>query len=220
MPRSRPPVQYMANQTKLTYFQERFCQEYVKCGDAAKAYKKVRRVDSTWTMTDVYARQRGCYMLSGAYPLVNKRVEELRQELCQRNKEKQDLVVQELARIALSDMRELVEWDGEKVTLKSSESLNDDAAACVSEISQGRDGVKVKLWSKNDALNQLSRIFGMNKDRAELVGANGKPLIPENTPDDMEVARYLAFLLEKQSRVADSVPLTAIDVVESGAPNE
>ena len=200
----------MLELTKLTPFHERFCEEYVRCGSGIEAYKKVHKRKSKW-MTDSYARRRAAYLISGAHPLINKRIEEMRATIEEEHKELRNRIVRELSHIALSDMRDVADWDNDKVVLKNSDKLSDAAASAVSEIVQGRDGVKVKMHSKPEALDKLSRIFGLYKDRTEVTGANGKPLIPENQPDEMEVARFLAHLLEKQARIVSPGELTVIE---------
>lgn len=88
-------------------------------------------------------------------------------------------VARELAKIGFADIRKAVKWgadhrtfidgaDGERimtngVTLVESDDLDDATAAAISEVSQTKDGVKVKLHDKRAALVDLGRHLGMFK---------------------------------------------------------
>lgn len=100
----------------------------------------------------------------------------------------QDMVLRELAKIGFSDIRKVVRWgatelrttedkDGEAVTepyhglsLVSADDIDDDTAAAISEVSEGRDGLKVKLHDKKGALVDIGRHLGMFKDKVEHSG--------------------------------------------------
>lgn len=111
-----------------------------------------------------------------------------RVKLSERTEVSQDRVLKELARIGFSDMRKLMRWTGNAakmdedraedtgeveisvanfVQLFDSDELDDDIAACISEISQTKEGVlKVKLYDKQAALVSIARHLGMFKDGA------------------------------------------------------
>lgn len=100
----------------------------------------------------------------------------------------QDMVLRELAKIGFSDIRKVVRWgatelratedkDGEPVTepyhglcLVSADEIDDATAAAISEVSEGRDGLKVKLHDKRGALVDIGRHLGMFKDKIEHSG--------------------------------------------------
>lgn len=75
----------------------------------------------------------------------------------------QDRVLQELARVGFSDLRRAVDWVGQTVTLKDSAQLDDDTALAMSEVSQGPNGLKIKMHDKLSALDKLARHLGMFK---------------------------------------------------------
>ena len=108
-------------------------------------------------------------------------------------------VISELAKIGFSDIRNVVNW-GDAVGVKDPETgevlitngvalipasdLNEDAAACIAEISQTREGVmKVKLHDKRAALVDLGKHLGMFKDTVELTGKDGGPIQTEGKMD-------------------------------------
>lgn len=90
----------------------------------------------------------------------------------------QDRVVEELARLAFSDLRSLFKPDG---TMKQPRELTAKEAACLSSIEcfekfegagEGRKQagtvVKVRLWDKLAALDKLGRHLGMWTERMAL----------------------------------------------------
>lgn len=75
----------------------------------------------------------------------------------------QDRVLLELARVGFADLRKAAEWSGGTVKLKASAELDDDTALALSEISQGPNGIKIKMHDKLAALDKLARHLGMFK---------------------------------------------------------
>ncbi|NWA32702.1 terminase small subunit [Pseudomonas sp. C6002] len=92
----------------------------------------------------------------------------------------QDMVLRELAKIGFSDIRKVVRWgetqvrmvdvedDGPEdmvpyhgLALIDSTEVDDSTAAAIAEVSQGRDGLKVKLHDKKGALVDIGRHLGM-----------------------------------------------------------
>lgn len=92
----------------------------------------------------------------------------------------QDMVLKELAKIGFSDIRKVVRWGETMVRMVDSEEdsaedmvpyhglalidateIDDDTAGAIAEVSQGRDGLKVKLHDKKGALVDIGRHLGM-----------------------------------------------------------
>lgn len=92
----------------------------------------------------------------------------------------QDMVLRELAKIGFSDIRKIVRWgetmvrmvDGEEecaedmvpyhgLALIDSNEIDDDTAGAIAEVSQGKEGLKVKLHDKKGALVDIGRHLGM-----------------------------------------------------------
>ena len=101
-----------------------------------------------------------------------------------------DRVVRELARIAFADARTVMAWGPNGVVLRDSETLTDDAAAAVAEVSETRSeaggSIKVKLADKLSALDKLSRHLGMY----------AAPPAPPSDTDALPLAEALARLRE------------------------
>lgn len=132
-------------------------------------------------------------------------VQEAQAARAKRTEITQDMVLRELAKIGFSDIRKIVRWgktelrvadagdDEEEVTeayhglaLVSADDIDDDTAAAISEISEGREGLKVKLHDKKGALVDIGRHLGMFKDRIEHSGPNGGPIpIAEMTDEQL-----------------------------------
>ena len=94
----------------------------------------------------------------------------------------QDMVLRELAKIGFADILKAVKWGADLpvvnpdtgevliangVILVSSEQLDDDTAAAVSEISQTAQGVKIKMHDKKAALVDIGKHLGMFVDRVD-----------------------------------------------------
>jgi phage terminase small subunit len=129
-------------------------------------------------------------------------------------------IVDELAKIAFSDICKVVTWRSElttvtkegegevgegpkevlisRVTFLDSAALSADTAAAVAEVSQAANGsLRVKMHDKPAALEKLGRTLGIFKDRLEHSGPGGEPLKPMS---ELEIGRRLAFVLEMIAR--------------------
>lgn len=162
---------------------ERFAQELAKGKSQVDAYAAAG-----------YQPDRGAAARLSANVSVQERAEELKGRAAEKAVVTQERVLKELARIGFSDMRKLLRWTGNLpkmdedraeesgdveisvanfVQLFDSDQLDDDVAACISEISQTREGaLKVKLHDKQQALVSLARHLGMFKDGAPPVNVN------------------------------------------------
>lgn len=101
-----------------------------------------------------------------------------------------DRVLKELAKIGFADVRKAIKWQGSLVTeednpdggdtlviknvvtnnvqIISSEDIDDDTAAAISEISQNSNGgIKLKLHDKRAALVDIGKHLGMFVDRVD-----------------------------------------------------
>ena len=116
----------------------------------------------------------------------------------------QDKVLAELAKIGFADIRRALNWGAEVivvddetgetavsngVALVSSEKIDNDTAAAISEISQTAQGIKIKLHDKRAALVDIGRHLGMFKDKVELTGKDGGPIMQATvTPEELAEA--------------------------------
>lgn len=110
-----------------------------------------------------------------------------------------DRVLQELAAIGFSDPRAVMTWGAGGVVLRESGELTDGEASLLAEVAETKDGMRVKLHSKLDALGKLGQHLGLFKQQHEHTGANGGPIQTESL-SDLEIARRIAFALTKGAR--------------------
>lgn len=123
-------------------------------------------------------------------PEIAKAIEEAQQKRAERTEITQDRVLKELAKIGFSDIRKVIKWGNTEVRMQDEESsamvehhgiaiidsseIDDDTAAAISEVSQGKEGIKVKLHDKKGALVDIGRHLGMFTDRLDITSKNQK----------------------------------------------
>lgn len=138
------------------------------------------------------ARQHAVLMLSK--PHIAAAVAEAQQQRAQRTEITQDMVLRELAKIGFSDIRKVVRWgnttvrtevddEGNQVevpyhgiALVDSSEIDDDTAAAIAKVAEGKFGLQVDLYDKPRALVEIGRHLGMFKERVELTGKDGAPI--------------------------------------------
>lgn len=128
--------------------------------------------------------------VTGSRLLNDAKVKEIIKQASERRAKRYELTVDnitdELAKIAKSDPRMLMEWGPNGVTLRDSDDLNDDDAACVSEVSQtiSKDGgsIKLKMHSKVEALKTLlAHIAPSNAAVSSVPIGNQRVLLIDNS---------------------------------------
>ncbi|MEE3929657.1 terminase small subunit [Pseudomonas viridiflava] len=155
----------------LTVKQQRFVDEYLIDLNATQAAIRAGYSQKT-------ARQIGNRMLTNVdiQAATSKRMG----ERSNRVEITQDMVLKELAKIGFSDIRKVVRWgetqvrmvDGEDdgpedmvpyhgLALIDSTEIDEATAGAIAEVSQGKEGLKVKLHDKKGALVDIGRHLGM-----------------------------------------------------------
>lgn len=190
----------------LTPKQKRFVDEYLLDLNATQAAIRAGYSKKT-------ARQIGDQNLSKLD--IKVAIEKRMDSRSQRTAITQDMVLTELAKIGFSDIRKIVRWGNTEVvtgvddageqtvevhhglSLVSADDIDDNTAAAISEISEGREGLKVKLHDKKGALVDIGRHLGMFKDKVELTGKDGAPIqsITSVTTDPIEASRIYQELI-------------------------
>lgn len=182
----------------LTPKQQRFVDEYLLDLNATQAAIRAGYSQKT-------ARQIGNRMLTNVD--IQSAIEKSMQSRAGRTEITQDMVLRELAKIGFSDIRKLVRWGNTEIVsgvddegeptvevhhglcLVGADNIDDATAAAISEISEGREGLKVKLHDKKGALVDIGRHLGMFKDRVEHTGKDGAPIQVTHTAADYLAAR-------------------------------
>src|SRR5690606_6710381 len=165
----------------LTAKQRRFVEEYLVDLNATQAAIRAGYSKKT-------AGQIGDENLKK--PQIASAIHEAQAKRSERTEITQDMVLRELAKIGFSDIRKIVSWGDTEVRVSDSDEgedlipyhglalinssqIDDATAAAIAEVSQGRDGLKVKLHDKKGALVDIGRHLGMFKERVEHTGKNG-----------------------------------------------
>ena len=101
-----------------------------------------------------------------------------------------DRVLKELAKIGFSSLRDMVAWGPQGVTMKPSDELTPEQAACVAEVSQTvtehGGTTRFKLHDKATALSKIALHLGMFKNQVDAsyqlsVHDPGRKILPDET---------------------------------------
>jgi phage terminase small subunit len=145
---------------------------------------------------------------------ISKRVSELLQQEEDNAREANERVIErlaitkervaaELAKIAFLDIRNAVRWGKSPVDttaenastnglgiypveLVPSESVGDDTAAAISEVSLTQSGVKIKMHDKRAALMDLAKLMGFVVDKSENTNTNVSYVISGEPVEDAD----------------------------------
>lgn len=139
---------------KLTPKQQRFADEYIIDLNATQA--AIRAGYSVKT-----AREQACVLLTNLN--IQAAVQKALKKRAERTQITADRVLEELAKIAFSNIVDYVSFNGSTVTLGDSEQIEREKLAAIESVSEGKDGVKLKLHNKLTALNALSQHLGIDK---------------------------------------------------------
>ncbi len=172
----------------LTDKQYRFCHEYMIDCDGAKA--AVRAGYST-VQSNVMAHR-----LLNEHPKVGAYLQKLREEELKKFNLSKERVINELIKIAFSDISDFVIWDKGKVILNFSEKISKDKTAAISEVKKTQSGVSIKLHSKIDALDKLCKHLGLYKDPIAEALANRLKVDLTTIPVEKAAEEYQKSLKE------------------------
>lgn len=160
----------MAKADKLTAKQEKFVTEYLTNGqNATAAYRVAYNVRK---MSEQAVNTEACELLQN--PKIARRVSAAAQQVAKRAEVNAARVLEEAARIALSDLREVFD---EHMNLKPVGEWPDGLAAAVSSVEVTSVGspesglkyvTKVRMWPKAQALDMLMKHLGLfERDNAQ-----------------------------------------------------
>lgn len=150
-------VKEVLENNELTDKQRLFCIYYNKCFNATKAYQKAYQVDYDT------ANAHGYKLLSNV--VIKDELQKLKQAKLNRIMLSEDDIFQKYIDIGFADITDFLEFGNEEVdgefgqytrsyvNIKHSFEVD---GTLISEVSQGKDGVKVKLQDKMRALQWLS----------------------------------------------------------------
>ena len=142
---------------RLTPKQARFVEEYLFDLNAAQAAIRAGyRADN--------ARSIGFENLTK--PDIREAIEAAQRERSARTGITADRVVQEIARVAFSSLRDVMAWGPTGASVLPDDKITPDAAAAIAEITETNAGIKIKLHNKVAALEQLAKHVGLYQDRS------------------------------------------------------
>lgn len=175
---------------KLNDKQRQFAKEYIVDLNATQAAIRAGYSKKT-------ARIQGCKLLT--HPNIAEFIQKLKEKRAAKLEITQDRVLQEMARVAFSDLRKTLTENGH---LKNPDEWDDDTAAAISSMEvvrnsrsgEDEDGNpeiefthKIKVYDKNSALEKLGRHLGMFNDKLDLTGDLNINVIDNFAePDDTE----------------------------------
>jgi phage terminase small subunit len=196
---------------------ERFAQALAQLKTAQEAYIEAG-----------YKPNRGNASTLKSKQIIRSRVREILDTTEIRADVSPEKVLRELGRIGFADIRRAVKWrrikrtaeDGEviednEIIIKDSDELDEDTAAAISQVSQTRDGIRVRFHDKNAALTELGRHFGLFKDKVEISGqvqiANVE-LLQKLTPEERaEIRSILVGAATREAGDAQGVGVRTIE---------
>lgn len=147
------------NNSELTDKQKLFCINYIRCFNATKAYQK------TYECSYESAAVSGFHLLRN--PKIKEEILKLKQARLNRDFFNEEDLFQKYMDIAFANMTDYVEFSKNNISLKDSREVD---GTLISEVSRGKDGIKVKLADRLKAMQWLSdhMDFATEKQRAEI----------------------------------------------------
>ena len=169
-------VEAVIQNTDLTDKQQLFCIYYIRCFNATKAYQKAYGCDYRT------AQSNGYQLLTNTY--IRDEIMRLKQERLNREFLSETDIFQKYMDIAFADVTDFVEFGNEEIEVildtgehktitVSHVNIKNDTdvdGSIISEVSKGKDGVKVKLADRMKALQWLSDHMDLatDKQKAEI----------------------------------------------------
>ena len=178
--------------TELTDQQRDFCVYYSKCFNAAKAYKKAYKCKEFTAMTN------GPRLLKNAQ--VNAVITQLKENKWNKAMLEEEDVFQWYLDIATADMTDYVTFGNEKIEIETEDgertitvsyvNIKEDSevdGSLITEISKGKDGVKVKLANKMKAMDWIAKQMNMTTEEQRVKIEKIRSEIEQNNNSSTEV---------------------------------
>ena len=117
---------------------------------------------------------------------VKRALEERKVEIAEESKLKTSDVIDELKKIAFSDITQVISFNNSKAKIKSSRKLSEDARKVIASVSQTQAGLTIKMHDKVKALELLGRYLNIFTDRVEVDGCGLGLILNMNAPAQNE----------------------------------
>ncbi len=146
-------------ESELSPRHHQFIEEYIVTGNATQSYRTVYGKDVPYGTAATQASK----LLK--IPHIQAEVRAAQLDLRKRCRVRAERVIRELAKIAFSDIGDVLDLsDPEMPRLKNRRDIPAEARHAIQEISRTRFGVKVKLADKIQALDKLARHLGVYQE--------------------------------------------------------
>ncbi|EHK2355229.1 terminase small subunit [Clostridium perfringens] len=197
-------VKEVLGNTELTDKQRLFCIYYIKYFNATKAYQKA------YNSSYIVANSEGYKLL--VKPCIKSEIEKLKQHKLNQAMLSEEDIFQRYMDIAFSDITDYVNFGKKEIEVSKDEDdnpvmievnyvdfkdSNEVDGTIISEVSQGKNGVSIKLHDKMKALQWLSDHMNIatDKQKAELEVLKSKIVNNEKSKED-KIDEYFAKLEE------------------------
>jgi phage terminase small subunit len=126
-----------------------------------------------------------------------------KQELLGKLNITQEMIIEEMAKIAFANVTDYLDWNSEELIIKPSYEIPAHKRAAIAEISRtytkGQSVISFKLHPKLAALIQLGKHLGIFQDKVQVTGKDDQPINVNLSID------------EKRARVAELLNRTGAD---------
>lgn len=190
---------------RLTPKQEKFCLVYLETGNASEAY---RQAYSTRRMSEnsIYVEASKKLKL----PNISLRLKKLNEAAVTAAVMTRTEALERLSQFARIDLADLVEFASHELgedengspiiqtawQVRDSALQDPKALAAITELNASRDGIKIKVQSQIQAIQQLGRFMGWESaTKHEHSGPDGQPIRTQIETVDAAVAEGLAAKL-------------------------
>lgn len=135
-------------------------------GNQSAAYREAYPKSVKWKENVVAKR---------AYELFNRgdvlgRLSEIQNDIDIQNRFELETILDGFARIAFANITDLFDIEGDKIKLKA-QKLSDlprEITDCIQSIKQTREGLEVKLYSKDAALSSIAKLKGYFTEKLQI----------------------------------------------------
>lgn len=161
---------------RLVINRENFCHYYIETGNASEAYRKAYPCSVSWK--DGVVQKRAFELLKN--PDVLCRMNELRDEACERFDMKKDDALRFLAEVVNVDPIDIMSTGKDSYIVKSIDEVPKSVRMCIQSIKNTQYGIEIRLYSKIAAITQISRMLGWDAPTKSDVSTNVRMIIGDD----------------------------------------
>lgn len=140
---------------KLTVKEELFAQNYIKTGNASKAFRLSYNAKK---MLDKTITEKSSRLLKKCN--ISARIKQLQDKLAEKHDISKERILNELECILNADIKDYVYFNGEELKFKSFDDLTEAQTKAIESIKMGRNGLELKLHGKNWTVERICKMLG------------------------------------------------------------